>query len=422
MSFSFPDLRKTRRVSSLILAAVLILAGPAAGNSSDSDGWKIQWKNGLKFSSEDGAHQLQIGGRTLADFAFISEDDALKAALQGGNGTGVEFRSARIFVSGTAYGRIAWKTQYDFVGHKIKDVWVSIKRVPMLGDVKIGHFKEPFSLEELTSLRFTTFMERSVRAAFDPSRNTGIQIGDTAFDKRMTWALGIFRETDSDGMGFSNSSAYQVTGRVTGAPIYRDGGREAAHLGLSYSHQYRDLGGGETLRWKARPESHLAQTVADTGNLNTDGADLLNLEAAIVYGPLSLQGEYTSAWADSGAGDRERSWGLYAQASYFLTGEHRNYNLKKGAFGRNKILKPLGEGWGAWQLAARFSRLRLKNGVGANVGNIRDITLGLNWYLYSNVRMTANYIHSEVSNSTLAGGPVKDGIAHIFQMRFQLDF
>ena len=34
-------------------------------------------------------------------------------------------RQARIQISGTAYGRLAWKGQYDFAGDKVKDVWVS---------------------------------------------------------------------------------------------------------------------------------------------------------------------------------------------------------------------------------------------------------------------------------------------------------
>jgi phosphate-selective porin len=53
-----------------------------------------------------------------------------------------------------------------------------------------------------------------------------------------------------------------------------------------------------------------------------------------------------------------------------------------------------------------------------SAGNIRDITLGLNWYLFSNFRMMANYIYSDVENT--AGG--FDGKANIFQMRAQLDF
>ncbi len=403
-----------------------------AADPSDGAGWKTTWKNGLSWKSADGQFSAQFGGRILLDFAAISENDALKATL-GGNGTGVEFRAARLKTSGTAYGRLVWKAEYDFAGGNVKDVWIALKKVPAVGTVKFGYFKEPFSLEELTSSRFITFMERGLPIALSPGRSTGIQINDQAFDQRATWAVGFFREMDDDfgaTKGFSDTSAYQVTGRFTGVPIYQEDGSQVLHLGVSYSHKFRNIGGDEDLRWKARPESHLAPTVANSGDLDSDGADLLNIEFAGVAGPLSLQAEYTSAWADLGvASGTSRSWGAYFEASYFLTGEHRNYNLKKGAFARNRILEPLGEGWGAWQIAVRFSRLKLLNEDGVNAGNIRDITVGLNWYLFSNFRMTANYIYSDVDNapyvvilndvSTLL---YTNGNANIFQMRAQVDF
>ena len=417
--------RRLFRIFAIALAALgfAFLPGTrpaAAADSSDTAGWKTTWKNGLSWKSADGQFSTEFGGRILLDFAAIGENDALKATL-GGNGTGVEFRAARLKTKGTAYGRLAWKAEYDFASDKIKDVWIAFKKVPVVGNIKVGHFKEPFSLEELTSLRFTTFMERSLAITFSPSRNTGIQINDQAFDQRATWAVGFFREMGDEfgnTEGFSDTSAYQLTGRLTGVPIYNEGGSQVLHLGVSYSHKYRDIGGGADLKWKARPESHLAPTVANSGNLDSDGADLLNIELAGVAGPLSLQAEYTNAWTNLGAAGTSRSWGAYFEASYFLTGEHRNYNRKKGAFARNRILKPLGEGWGAWQIAARFSRLELMNSVGVSAGNIRDITLGLNWYLFSNFRMMANYIYSDVENT--ADG--FDGNANIFQMRAQIDF
>ena len=407
------------QVTGIFVAAAIALAlSPAA--AADDGGWQKSWKNGIGWKSSDGDFSARIGGRILADFATVSEDSALRAGDWDGNGSGVELRQARIQISGTAYGRLAWKGQYDFAADKVKDVWISLKDIPLAGTLKVGNFKEPFSLEQMTSLRFTTFMERSIAIAFSPSRNMGIQFNDNAFDKRMTWAVGAFRQSGEkfgDTESFSDSSAYQITGRVTGAPVYHADGERVVHLGVSYSHKFRSLG-GESIRWKTRPESHLANTVADTGNLNTDGADLLNLELAVVGGPLSFQAEFTNAWADFGATGTLRSWGMYAQASFFLTGEHRNYKLKKGAFGRVKILEPLGQGWGAWEIAVRFSRLQLQNGSRNNAGDIRDITVGLNWYLYSNFRVMANYVYSDINNAIES----YEGDANIFQMRAQIDF
>ena len=415
---SYPRSSVSRPISLLALCLLLII--PGSGAHADDGGWQAGWNNGVKWSSTDGNYTAQLGGRILADFAGIAEDDALKTTI-GGNGTGVEFRQARLYARGTAFGRLAWKGDYDFAAGTVKDVWISLKKVPMVGNIKVGRFKEPFSLEQMMSLRFITFMERSLADTFSPGRSMGIQFNDVIMDKKMTWAIGVFRQMEDefgDTQGFSDASAYQLTARGTAAPLYKMGGEQVVHLGLGYSHKFRDVGGGEDLRWRSRPESHLAQRVADSGALDSQGANLLNVEAAAVAGPLSLQAEYSSAWTDLGIDGTSRSWGAYVEASYFLTGEHRNYNRKKGVFVRNTILEPLGQGWGAWQIAARFSRLKVLNQAGENAGNIRDISVGLNWYLYSNLRLMANYIYSDVDNAV----ELADGNANIFQMRAQVDF
>ncbi len=403
-----------------LVALFLLLVVPISGALAADGGWQAGWNNGVKWSSGDGKYTAQLGGRIVADFAGIAEDDALKTTI-GGNGTGVEFRQARLYAKGTAFGRLAWKGDYDFAAGTVKDVWISLKKIPMVGNIKIGRFKEPFSLEQMMSLRFITFMERSLADTFSPGRSMGIQFNDVIMDKKMTWAIGVFRNMEDDfgdTQGFSDASAYQLTARGTAAPLYEAEGERVLHLGLGYSHKFRDVGGGEDIRWRSRPESHLAQRVADSGALDSQGANLLNIEAAAVAGPLSLQAEYSSAWTDLGVDGTSRSWGAYMEASYFLTGEHRNYDRKKGVFVRNTILEPLGQGWGAWQIAARFSRLKVLNQAGENAGNIRDISVGLNWYLYSNLRFMANYIYSDVDNAVEAA----DGNANIFQLRAQVDF
>ncbi|HIF91885.1 MAG TPA: hypothetical protein EYQ60_01965 [Myxococcales bacterium] len=68
--------------------------------------------------------------------------------------------------------------------------------------------------------------------------------------------------------------------------------------------------------------------------------------------------------------------------------------------------------WGAWELAARFSLLDLDDGV-VRGGQLRDITAGINWHLYSNFRWMLNYVLSDKKG---------EGITNIGQMRFQLDF
>ena len=60
-----------------------------------------------------------------------------------------------------------------------------------------------------------------------------------------------------------------------------------------------------------------------------------------------------------------------------------------------------GGGWGAWEIAGRYStidlndRLGLVNGVAG--GRQTIYTLALNWYVNSNVRFMFDYLHGNIS-------------------------
>ncbi len=101
----------------------------------------------------------------------------------------------------------------------------------------------------------------------------------------------------------------------------------------------------------------------------------------------------------------------YVQGSWILTGESKGYNPATGAFTPPKPAKPFsfnGDGWGALELAARYSDLNLNSHAndGSNVvtdwtgastktytyyntvrgGDQRIATVGLNWYPNNSVR------------------------------------
>jgi phosphate-selective porin OprO/OprP len=151
----------------------------------------------------------------------------------------------------------------------------------------------------------------------------------------------------------------------------------------------------------------------DTGNFISDDVDLVGLEAALVSGPLSFQGEYMFANVDIASSADFHSY--YAQLSYFLTGEHRRYKTSSGTFSRIKPKENYsykGGGRGAWELAFRYSGLDI-NDSGILGGHLHDITAALNWYLNPNTRVMWNYINSKTEGI---------GIAHIFLTRLQVDF
>jgi phosphate-selective porin OprO/OprP len=117
--------------------------------------------------------------------------------------------------------------------------------------------------------------------------------------------------------------------------------------------------------------------------------------------------------------------GFYVMASYFLTGENRNYDVKKGAFSRVKPLKnfsPKAKTWGAWELATRYSIVDLDANRPINGRDLEDVTMGLNWYWNPNMRVMFNYIHTELNSQTHPKDELLFGDANIFAVRFQFDF
>ena len=373
--------------------------------------FRFFWKNGLRAETADGAFKLELGGRIQADFAFFTEDSDVKRAV-GEVENGAEFRRARLSIGGVIYERVVFKAEYDFAGGdpEFKDVYVGLVDLPYVGELLVGHFKEPFSLEELTSSRYITFMERLLANAFAPSRNMGVMLTNTVLDERATWAMGAFRDSDDFGNS-SDDGGFGFTGRLTGLPYWEDGGRRLVHLGAAYSHGDPE---DDAIAFSQRPEAHLAPRFVDTGDIPTDGVDRLGIEAAWVCGPLSLQGEYMRSWVDTD-GATPSFHGQYVQASYFLTGEHRPYKTGRGAFDRVKVQRPFlfdGGGPGAWEVAARYSVIDLAD-EDVRGGRLSDVTGGVNWHLNDNVRVSANYVYADLRSV---------GEAHAFQSRFQIDF
>jgi phosphate-selective porin OprO/OprP len=372
----------------------------------------VFWKEGLNFESGNGDFKLKMGGRIMQDWTWVGEDDDIKADV-GEQEDGTEFRRVRLYTSGLIYDNTEFKLQFDFAGGDadLKDAYIGLKDFP-IGSIRAGHFKEPFGLEELTSSKYISFLERALpMEAFAPSRNAGVMLFDSALGERMTWAAGIFKDTDDYGK-IRDDGGYNFTGRVTALPWYTDKGASLLHLGAAYSHRNPNA---ETEQYSSRPEAHLLDSFVDTGTFGCDRADLLGLEAAWVSGPLSVQGEYVFADADQTSGSSRANFdGYYIQANYFLTGEHRNYKTSTGTFSRTKPKEnfSFGGGPGAWEVAFRYSGLDLDDS-GFSDDELDTVTAGLNWYLNPNMRIMWNYVRADKDSV---------GNADMLLMRMQVDF
>ena len=370
---------------------------------------RASWKDGLNLESADRAFSLHVGGRAQYDMVFPDADAAVEA-LRGDHDATGGFRRLRVEMDGTIHANVFFKTSVEFAdaAYAWRDNLVGVRGIPVVGAFQVGFFKEPMSLEELTSDLYTTFTERSLANALVPSYSHGAMISDSYRDGRLCWWAGDFW----DGGTGPAPVQHNLTARLTGAPVLDRERNLVVHLGASASDRSPE---SETDQFRSRPEAPFVPRLVDSGVFSADTETLLGLEAAAVSGPWSLQGEWVRASCEDhpdapGPSPTFRGW--YVQASWFATGETRPY--RNGVFQR---VKPKADfdgkgGTGAFEFAARYSVLDLDDdGLAGGVAD--DWTLGANWLLNPNAHVSVNYVLSN-----------RHGVGDVNSLivRFQVDF
>lgn len=380
---------------------------------------------------------VTVNGVAQMDAVMFSQDDASRATfdpIQGGPiQNGADFRRARLSAKGAIADNMNYFFQMDFgfPGRPtFTDVWVEWTQLPVLGNVRVGQWKQPFSLEVVSSFRYTTFMERSsMFQAFTPFRHMGIGFYNHSDDLNWTWAASLIRTgQDQYGNSLSTDGGNGVVGRLTHLLWYDEpaDGRYYSHIGGAY---YYNSPPRDTIRFRSIPEIFVGEHApgavgtsgqavpgalngtpyfVDTLNLLADNVHTFGAENLTVHGPWSFQAEAMAAVVDQQVGGTRTLWGTYMQAGYFLTGEHRPYDRIAGAIDRVKpfedffMLRTDGAhcyGLGAWEVAARWSYIDLNDGniVG---GQMSNATLGVNWYCNPYCKVVFNCIHSWLDSRT----------------------
>lgn len=392
--------------------------------------------------SKDGDKKFVVRpfGRLHMDAAAFDQDDANKSIV-GDAQNGLDIRRARLGVEGEGYDLFFYRFDVDFVGIDVAtgsrvpiiDAYVDTKKIPWIGNLRVGHFREPFSLERLDSTHDLPFMERTAAInTLTPFRNMGIMAFDWNEEETMTWAYGIFDEnTNEFGEDLRDSAAISGTARVTWLPYFeeRHDGQHKLHLGASYS--IRRVGENDPRRFASVPEIGLREGISsrtpnfvDTGLLAIDTYHVGGVEIARDWGPFAVQGEYVFTAGDLTNGRSFFLQGGYVEAMYWWTGESRNYLRHLGthfAVTPNEHL--FGEtdadgcryGGGAWESTLRLSTIDL-NDNGIRGGRLTDLTVGLNWYYTTRSRVMVNYVHAFLDRDNRYSN------ANIFAVRYQIAF
>ncbi|MBN8480671.1 MAG: porin [Xanthomonadales bacterium] len=347
------------------LAIAGILAAPAAHAEIALD---------VIFGSE-----VSLEGLFQAEGNWYDNDvQDLNGTAINGKDTEFELRRAEVILKGKGT-MFDWVLGYDAKADKFLDANVKWK----LGTSYLvgGQYKQPNSLEELTSTRHNDFISKAmVTNLFGVARRVGVAYGNdtgpwgyqaSAFGRELTRNL-------NKGQGFG--------GRFYYAPM-RDNGH-ILHFGIS-AVDYDT--GNDTSRWRVRPDADLsAVRLIDTGNItNTDRVRTYGLEGLWVGGPLKVQGEYMRSTtgrtgATSAPDFTGNSW--YVYGVWNLTGETWGYKA-----GLPTTPLPDNPESGMWQLGLRYDKTDLDDGPVLG-GEQDNITFGVNWYWRSNFKLAANYV------------------------------
>jgi phosphate-selective porin OprO/OprP len=368
------------------------------------------------YDVKDGMFRIRLGLRLQFDGTTGWESDGIKATAGDLEAT-FKFRRARFFADGRLFRRMDFKFEYDFAADAgLKDAFLEGAKFTKYFKWRIGHFKEPVSLARHTSANDNGFLEWALPVqALAPGRNLGLMFRHAEGSDRWTWAVSATTngQTTDDNR---TEAKLSLAARMTGLPIYRKNGGRLLHLGASY--KAAAPRGGET-SVSARPEARFAPFFITTGSLDVDRTTLYGLEAATVQGPFWVQAEWLTTDYESDEFGDARLGGGYVEAGWFATGESRYYFAQEGVFGRTRPNRPFRGGnpfrkdsnGGAIEFVARVSSLDLNDGY-VTGGEMRDFSVGVNWYHSQTSRLMANYIYSKVEGV---------GHANILLLRYQFN-
>jgi len=383
----------------------------------------------------DAAHHDQDPDRgTAADFRRGSVGAApnRETAAARDLSDGAYFRRARVGFEGNVARDFTYRLVAEFGGSgtegpaRINDFYLGYTGFAPF-TIQVGAFSPPANMDDSIGVESSLFIERA--SPSELSRTFGgadgrIGLGVRGSGARWMSALTLTTRTVNDAEVFDSQLA--AVGRfgtlLATSPDYN------VHVGLNgtYVFQPPDQGSAaaagqrHVMRLRDRPEIRVDSTrLVDTGSIDTDSAYVYGLEAGANWKNFYLQGEafqwgFERTAATAGLADPSFD-GYYVQGSWILTGETRRYDMASAAFQGPRPFVPFSSagGFGAWELALRYSHLNLDfhsglAGTAATADAVRGgeqniLTFGVNWYVNANVKAMLNWLHVDVDRLNPAG-------------------
>ncbi|MEA2756896.1 MAG: phosphate-selective porin OprO and OprP [Aliidongia sp.] len=423
-------------------------AAPVTAAVADDAPKVVKTPNNRFFlSSADGENTVGLTGRLHLDAGdYVDVRPASKATGPGDLSSGFNARRARIGVTGKVAGNFNYAFIYDAGNSQdntprgIQTAQIAYSGLPNTA-IEFGYSDTFFSLDEATSSNDVMFLERATPSVVA----TGIAAGDFRSNAGVrNWSDRYWIGAYATGPG--QGQAHNLTAEQFGAyqrATYQifQGADYSVHLGVGASELLKapntGPGTANALTLSDAPELRIDNTaLLSTGALGTianpvTGAKIYNLETAAGFRSLFFQGEYFHYDIDRRGLAAASFDGGYGEASWTVTGESRKYNPATGSYSGIVPDHPFSisrGGWGAWEIAARISTVSLVDNFIAGKslasqpsavdgGRQTNFTLGLNWYVNSNMRYMLDWVHGgfdRANPTAVPGAPLGSQIGTDF--------
>lgn len=375
-------------------------------------------KSGLGIQSPDGAYSAQVTGRVHMDYRSFDQEGTAADA----NTDKFDYRRARFGIRGNMTKDFEYMLFANFTdsASTLDEgylTYVGFKPA----QVRVGKFKMPFSLEQLTSSNNIDFMERSITGSvegeFIPAKQQGAMVFGSPVSG-FTYAAAL-------SVGTNKTAAVdkpEFIGRLTANVAELMGNKDlVTHVGFGYSMGEIASLSATSATNEGRGATRPFTSVAISSGSGPTDRTRQNVELAVAYDAFKLQGEYFDFNYDRAVGTDLGAKGMYVQGLWNITGEKHNYSNSSGTFGwikpNNQFSTDKG-GTGAWQVGLRYSKIDGSDGLGATGTSKADaMTYGLNWIANTNVRVMLNYVLTDYA--VAVGGVTKE---KALNLRAQVSF
>ena len=239
---------RSRRLAGLGLTGLALLMPATAGAQGAS---AASARDGNGPSTWPDRPTVSLGGhgtlelRARVQSQFVVRDDTAEPGALSSLDERLAFQRGRVGVAGELFDRVEFQIERDMRSTRPwRDVFADVTISRQL-HVRAGHFKVPFSREQLTSMYESDFTRRS--AAVDelaPARGTGVMVHGQVADRAVKYQAGVFEEARQP--RWTKGGPRLFAGRITVSPIRKGRHRGSDTLQVSAAWLRRPVSEGRT--------------------------------------------------------------------------------------------------------------------------------------------------------------------------------